>query len=69
MVAMLWAGGDGGIGPGLWKQKWEGVADSSCILKVEPMGLANGLDVREGEESIMTKVFGLSHWKGGMTIC
>lgn len=45
------------------------MADSSCILKVEPMGLADGLDVREGEESIVTKVFGLSHWKCGMTIC
>lgn len=33
---------------------------SGCILKVEPRGLADWLDVgmREGEESIMTQIFG-----------
>lgn len=56
-------GGRSGIG-----EKRDGIM--YIFLKVEQIGFADRLDddVKEREESMMTKAFALSNWKSGVTI-
>lgn len=44
-IAVIWAGGDGGFGPGPLRQKWLTSGRSGCSLKAERMGPADGLVV------------------------